>query len=118
MTVNNGTVECWAKALGVKSISVMNKSRADQSLDAINKASGVISEYRATAGSQQNRLEHTMNYLGVAVENTTSAESHIRDTDMAKEMVTGSVASLLAQVGNSILAQSNSQHQSVVQLIH
>ena len=76
-----------------------------------------VSEQRSDLGSIQNRLEHTINNLNNVVENTTSAESSIRDTDMATEMVRYSNNNILAQAGQSMLAQANQSNQGVMSLL-
>ena len=76
-----------------------------------------MSTARATLGSVQNRLEHTVANLGVAVENLTASESRIRDTDMAAEMVTYTRNSILSQAGTAMLAQANQVPQSILQLL-
>ncbi len=76
-----------------------------------------ISSWRSELGAKQNRLEHTINNLDNVVENTTAAESRIRDTDMATEMVKYSNANILAQAGQSMLAQSNQANQGVLSLL-
>ena len=68
-------------------------------------------------GAYQNRLEHTVKNLDNVVENTTAAESQIRDTDMAKEMVSYSNTSILIQAGQSMIAQANQSNQGVLSLI-
>ncbi len=72
---------------------------------------------RADLGAIQNRLQHTVNSLNVAAENTTAAESRIRDTDMAKEMTSFTRSQILSQAGVSMLAQANSAPQSVLKLL-
>ena len=76
-----------------------------------------VSEQRSDLGAVQNRLEHTINNLDNVVENTTSAESAIRDTDMATEMVKYSNSNILAQAGQAMLAQSNQANQGVLSLL-
>ena len=76
-----------------------------------------ISAQRSLLGAVQNRLEHTINNLDNVVENTTAAESQIRDTDMATEMVKYSNNNVLAQAGQSMLAQSNQANQGVLSLL-
>jgi flagellin len=77
----------------------------------------MVSAQRSTLGAVQNRLEHTINNLDNIVENTTSAESEIRDTDMAEEMVEYSKNNILAQAGQSMLAQANQATQGVMNLL-
>jgi len=81
--------------------------------DAINKVSGV----RGTLGAMQNRLEYTINNLDTTAENMTSANSRIRDTDMAKEMMNYTKMNVLTQAAQAMLAQANQQPQSVLQLL-
>ena len=81
--------------------------------DAINQ----VSKQRSELGAVQNRLEHTINNLDNIAENTTSAESAIRDTDMAQTMVEFSNANILAQAGQSMLAQANQSNQGVLGLL-
>ena len=76
-----------------------------------------VSQQRSDLGAVQNRLEHTINNLDNVVENTTSAESQIRDTNMATEMVRYSNNNILAQAGQSMLAQANQSNQGVLSLI-
>jgi flagellin len=76
-----------------------------------------VSTQRAYLGAIQNRLEHTIANLDTASENTQAAESRIRDTDMAKEMVTYSKNNILAQAGQSMLAQANQSTQGVLSLL-
>ena len=76
-----------------------------------------LSKTRSYLGAIQNRLEHTINNLDNVVENTTAAESRIRDTDMATEMVKYSNNNILAQAGQAMLAQSNQANQGVLSLL-
>jgi len=76
-----------------------------------------VSEQRSDLGAIQNRLEHTINNLDNVVENTTAAESQIRDTDMASEMVKYSNNNILAQAGQAMLAQANQSNQGVLSLL-
>jgi len=88
--------------------------------DAIDKISGAIasvSAQRSSLGAVQNRLEHTIKNLDNVVENTTAAESQIRDTDMASQMVEFSKNNILAQAGQSMLAQANQSNQGVLSLL-
>ena len=93
--------------LGIKGIKADTEQDATYAIDAIADAISKVSEQRSSLGAVQNRLEHTINNLDNVVENTTSAESRIRDTDMAKEMVNYSKNNILAQAGQSMLAQAN-----------
>lgn len=106
-----------AAGLGIKNISVSTEQDATYAIDAIADAITTVSSQRSALGAVQNRLEHTINNLDNVVENTTSAESRIRDTDMAEEMVTYSKNNILAQAGQSMLAQANSSNQGVLTLL-
>ena len=90
---------------------------ATYAIDAIADALKIVSDQRAELGAIQNRLEHTIANLDNVVENTTAAESRIRDTDMAEEMVTYSKNQILAQAGQSMLAQANQSNQGVLSLL-
>ena len=90
-----------------------NVDIATSGADAINK----VSAQRSELGAVQNRLEHTINNLDNVVENTTAAESRIRDTDMAEAMVEYSNLNILAQAGQSMLAQANQSNQGVLSLL-
>ena len=103
--------------LGIKGINVSTEQNATYSIDAIADAISQVSSQRSALGAVQNRLEHTINNLDNVVENTTSAESRIRDTDMAKEMVNYSKNNILAQAGQSMLAQANQSNQGVLSLL-
>lgn len=118
-----------SKYLGVDKIDVVGKDStgkenindggiaATYAIDAIADAVAKVSAQRSSLGAVQNRLEHTINNVDNVVENTTSAESRIRDTDMADEMVTYSKNNILAQAGQSMLAQANQSTQGVLSLL-
>ena len=101
----------------VANVSVTSNSTAKAALDTIKKGLETISSWRSELGAKQNRLEHTINNLDNVVENTTAAESRVRDTDMASEMVKYSNANILAQAGQAMLAQSNQANQGVLSLL-
>ena len=105
--------------LGVKDLNVADDSgkAATYAIDAIADAVKTVSAQRSLLGAVQNRLEHTIKNLDNVVENTTSAESQIRDTDMATEMVKYSNANILSQAGQSMLAQANQSNQGVLSLL-
>ena len=105
--------------LGIKGLKVSGKTylQATGSIDTISDAISKVSKQRSSLGAVQNRLEHTINNLDNVSENTTSAESRIRDTDMAKEMVNYSKNNILAQAGQSMLAQANQINQGVLSLL-
>lgn len=108
-----------AAGLGVKNLNVSdnNGANATYAIDAIADAISKVSSQRSALGAVQNRLEHTIANLDNVVENTTAAESRIRDTDMAEEMVTFSKNNILAQAGQSMLAQANQSNQGVLSLL-
>ncbi|TKR23981.1 flagellin [Cellulomonas hominis] len=93
------------------------KSGATEAIDKIDAAITDVSKVRSQLGAVQNRFDHTINNLNVAVENLTSSESRIRDTDMASEMVSFTRAQILSQAGTAMLAQAKSIPQSVLQLL-
>ena len=108
-----------AAGLGIKDINVKDTTgmAGTYAIDAINDAIATVSSQRSALGAVQNRLEHTIANLDNVVENTTSAESRIRDTDMAEEMVAYSKNSILQQAGQSMLAQANQANQGVLSLL-
>lgn len=91
--------------------------RANQVVSNIQKAINHVSDYRAELGAKQNRLEHTINNLAVTSENTTAAESRIRDTDMAKEIAAYQKNNILSQAAQSMLSQANQSGQGVLNLL-
>ena len=105
--------------LGIKGLNVKDDSgkAATYAIDAIADAVSKVSAQRSALGAVQNRLEHTIANVDNVVENTTSAESRIRDTDMAEEMVNYSKNNILAQAGQSMLAQANQSNQGVLSLL-
>ena len=96
---------------------VTSASGAQNAISTIKAAIKLVSQQRSNLGAIQNRLEHTINNLDNVVENTTSAESQIRDTDMATEMVKYSNNNILAQAGQAMLAQANQSNQGVLSLL-
>lgn len=106
-----------AKVLGIDGLDVSTEDSATRSIDTITAALQKVSEQRSALGAIQNRLEHTIANLDNVVENTTSAESRIRDVDMAEEMVTYSKNNILQQAGQSMLAQANQANQGVLSLL-
>jgi flagellin len=114
------TIDTMSSAgLGIKDLNVVDTTgaKATYAIDAISDAISKVSAQRSSLGAVQNRLEHTINNLDNVVENTTSAESQIRDTDMAEEMVEYSKNNILAQAGQSMLAQANQSNQGVLSLL-
>ena len=108
-----------AKGLGINGLKVdgPDDSNAREAMKSISEAIQKVSTQRSALGAIQNRLEHTISNLDNVVENTTSAESAIRDTDMATEMVRFSNNNILAQAGQSMLAQANQSNQGVLSLL-
>ena len=106
-----------ADGLGVSGVKVTSEKNATDAIDVIAAAIQQVSKQRSDLGAVQNRLEHTINNLDNVVENTTAAESRIRDTDMAEEMVKYSNINILAQAGQSMLAQANHSNQGVLSLL-
>ena len=98
-------------------LSVSTFTKAGSYMKAVQDAIEVVSKQRSAMGAIQNRLEHTIANLDTTSENTQSAESRIRDTDMASEMVTYSKNNILAQAGQSMLAQANQSTQGVLSLL-
>jgi len=106
-----------AQSLGVDALKVSTFVLAGSAMCKIQKAISQVSAQRSDLGAIQNRLEYTINNLNTTSENTSSAESLIRDTDMATEMVNYSKNQILAQAGQSMLAQANSANQGVLSLL-
>ena len=106
-----------AAAIGVKGLNVTSEKDATAVIDVISSALQAVSTQRSALGAIQNRLEHTIANLDNVVENTTAAESQIRDTDMATEMVKYSNNNILAQAGQAMLAQANQANQGVLSLL-
>ena len=106
-----------AKGLKVSAVEVSTNDKAGVAMQSIQDAIESVSKQRSKLGAIQNRLEHTINNLDTNAENTQAAESRIRDTDMADEMVQYSKNNILSQAGQSMLAQANQQTQGVVSLL-
>ncbi len=106
-----------AASLGVSGLCVGSFASAGGAMKSIQAAIDRVSTQRATLGAVQNRLEHTIVNLDNVSENTQAAESRIRDTDMAKEMVQWSKNNILQQAGQSMLAQANQSNQGVLSLL-
>lgn len=107
-----------ASKIGLKAaLSVSTFTKAGSYMKSVQDAIEVVSKQRSAMGAIQNRLEHTIANLDTTSENTQSAESRIRDTDMASEMVTYSKNNILAQAGQSMLAQANQSTQGVLSLL-
>jgi flagellin len=117
ITVNIDSMS--SKNLGVNGLRVdgTDGTTADEAVNTIKEALQKVSDQRSTLGAAQNRLEHTIDNLDNVVENTTSSESRIRDTDIADEMVRYSKNNILAQAGQSMLAQANQSTQGVLSIL-
>ncbi len=100
-----------------KALDISTASKATGAITQINNAIETVSTQRSKLGAYQNRLEHTINNLGTSSENLTSAESRIRDVDMASEMSEYSKNNILSQAAQAMLAQANQQPQQVLQLL-
>ena len=125
---NDNKIEMSIESMSSKSLGLVNEdgrllvdgkdsTNADKAIDTIAQAIQKVSTQRSALGAVQNRLEHTVNNLDNVVENTTSAESQIRDTDMATEMVKYSNNNILAQAGQAMLVQANQSNQGVLSLL-
>ncbi|XYG87936.1 flagellin [Heyndrickxia coagulans] len=106
-----------AQALGVSGLQVSTQTQANAAIKVIDNAIQRVSAERGKLGAFENRLDHTVNNLTTSSENLTSAESRIRDVDMAKEMSEQTKQSILAQAAQAMLAQANQQPQQVLQLL-
>ncbi|ABK60652.1 flagellin [Clostridium novyi] len=109
--------EMSASALKVNDVSLSSGAKSQEAITKINDAINTVSGERATLGSIQNRLEHTINSDNNAAENLQAAESRVRDVDMAKEMMEFSKKNILQQAAQAMLAQANQQPQGVLQLL-
>ena len=103
--------------LGIRDLDVSTVNGANHAMTAVQEAVKRVSENRSKIGAQQNRLEHTISNEKNIIENTAAAESLIRDTDMADEMVRYSNSSILEQIGQAMMAQANQSNQGVLQLL-
>ena len=112
-----GALDCTVKGLGLNDVDLTTQANANTAIDQIDAAINKVSMVRATFGSVQNRLEHKIDNMNVTVENLTSAESRIRDTDMATEMMNFTKQNILTQASQSMLAQANQLPQSVLSLL-
>ena len=114
---DKGALDCTVKGLGLDTVDLTTQQNANKAIDQIDAAINKVSMVRATFGSVQNRLEHKIDNMNVTVENLTSAESRIRDTDMATEMMNFTKQNILTQASQSMLAQANQLPQSVLSLL-
>lgn len=115
VTVSVGSMD--TRTLGIADVDISSQDGAANAIDKINKAINSVSSTRGDLGAIQNRLEHTISNLSVTEENMTSAESRIRDTDMAKEMMQYTKNNILMQASQAMLAQANQIPQGVLQLL-
>ncbi|GLC80429.1 flagellin N-terminal helical domain-containing protein [Lacrimispora brassicae] len=106
-----------SKSLGIDGVDLSTQSGASTALKVIKNAINTVSSTRGDLGALQNRLEHTINNLGVTSENMTAAESRIRDVDMAQEMMNYTKNNILVQSSQAMLAQANQLPQGVLQLL-
>ncbi|WP_282946668.1 flagellin [Cellulomonas endometrii] len=117
ITLTGAATTGTAAQVAATEIGFTQASGADEAIDLIDAAITSVSSVRSGLGAVQNRFDHTINNLNVAVENLTASESRIRDTDMASEMVSYTRASILSQAGTAMLAQAKNLPQSVLQLL-
>ena len=115
--LNVGIADMRSAALGTAGVQVTDSATATTAITTIQTAIDSVSSERSKLGAFSNRLEHTIANLGTASENMTSAESRIRDVDMAKEMSTFSKNNILSQAAQAMLAQANQQPQQVLSLL-
>ena len=113
----NLNISARADGLNTENLSLATADDANYAIDQIDKAINKVSMVRATFGSIQNRLDHKINNLTTTSENLTEAESAIRDTDMASEMMNYTKYNILQQAAQSMLAQANQQPQTILQLL-
>lgn len=117
MFSSSGAVEGNFTATGLSYNGVLSQAKASSAIGVMDSAMNVLNRRRAELGALQNRLEHTLNFVGVAVENTQAAESRIRDTDMAEEVINFTKSQVLVQASQSMLAQANLKPTSILQLL-
>ena len=115
--LNITVMDVHVKNLGIESISIASQEEAADAMASLKDAINKVSDVRGTLGATQNRLEHTINNLSVMQENIQDAESTIRDTDVADEMMKYTKNSILVQSAQAMLAQANQQPQGVLQLL-
>ncbi|WP_020189190.1 flagellin [Kurthia sp. Dielmo] len=111
------TMSATKLAVDASKLNIATGGAASKAITAIDAAINTVSQTRSSLGAVQNRLEHTINNLGTSSENLTAAESRIRDTDMAKEMMAFTKNNILTQAAQSMLAQANQQPQGVLSLL-
>jgi flagellin len=117
LDVNLKDIHTKQGALNIDGVNIASQTNAQKAMDSIKNAINYVSDIRGTLGATQNRLEHTINNLSVMQENIQDAESTIRDTDVADEMMKYTKNSILVQSAQAMLAQANQQPQGVLQLL-
>ncbi|WP_435768356.1 flagellin [Nocardioides sp. SYSU DS0651] len=117
ITVDLTTVDVLAVGTAAAAFDVTDHTAAQTTIEALDTQIASVSTARATLGAYQNRLEHTISNVNVAIENLSASESRIRDTDMAQEMMSFTRAQILSQAGTAMLAQANSAPNGVLQLL-
>lgn len=117
LTGSAGVVNETAEQVAAREVNFTQATGADVAITKIDDAIKAVSTQRADLGAVQNRFDHTINNLNVAVENLSASESRIRDTDMAQEMVEFTRAQILSQAGTAMLAQANQAPQGVLRLL-
>ena len=115
VTVSVGDMS--AKGLGIDTLDVSTQTAASSSINTIKAAINTVSTNRGNLGALQNRLEHAISNLNTTSENMDAANSAIRDTDMAKEMMNYTKMNILSQAAQAMLAQANQQPQNILQLL-
>ncbi|NMF03261.1 flagellin N-terminal helical domain-containing protein [Clostridium beijerinckii] len=115
LTIN--AMDSTSLSIASGTVSIATAAGASAAISALDTAIKSVSTERSKLGALQNRLEHTVNNLSTSSENLTSAESRIRDVDMAKEMMTYSKNNILSQAAQAMLSQANQQPQQVLQLL-
>ena len=115
--LNLGTALADKSTFQINGVDIADRDKASAAITSIDNAIKKVSDQRSSLGAVQNRLEHTINNLGTSSENLTAAESRIRDTDMAAEMMAFTKNNILTQAAQSMLAQANQQPQGVLQLL-
>ena len=116
-TINVDMEKLITKLADSLAINISTDTGAQTAIDKVKADIDKVSTLRSDFGAAQNRLEHTLNYLGVQTENITAAESRIRDVDMAKEMMAYTKNNILVQASQAMLAQANQVPQGVLQLL-
>ena len=117
ITISIGSMSATGIGVSISKVDVTDHDKASAAMKSVQDAIDKVSSQRAKLGAVQNRLEHTIANLDNVSENTQAAESRIRDTDMAKEMVSWSKNNILQQAGQSMLAQANQSNQGVLSLL-